>query len=111
MEEGSVKLIPIIAIFACMSAQADSWTGKDKVLHLTGGAALGAAVLAATKSEGYALAAGCGAGVVKEVWDAKRQNHTPSVKDAAVTCVGAYIGIKASGVVLTARGINYSKVF
>lgn len=106
-----MKILALLIAIAPLAASADSWSGKDKALHMTGGAAIGAAVLAATKSEGYALAAGCGAGIAKEVWDSKRQNHTASVKDAAVTCAGTYIGIKASGIVLTARGINYSKAF
>ncbi len=105
-------LIAILAIICGPAFAQDSWTGPDKVKHLAVGAGISAAVMAATKDERLAFAAGCGAGVAKELYDAQHRDvHTPSGKDLVVTCIGAAIGTKTTSLIFTARGIKYRTVF
>ena len=85
------------------AAHADSWTGRDKQMHLAAGAAIAMPVTLATGSTGYGLAAGCGVGVLKEVADTQRAGPTPSVKDAIVTCAGAAIGAQLGGFFIAPR--------
>ena len=91
----------LIALAA--AAHADSWTGRDKQMHLAAGAAIALPVTLATGSTGYGLAAGCGVGVLKEVADTQRAGHTPSVKDTIVTCAGALVGSQLGGLIVVPR--------
>ena len=55
------------AFFLATSTHADEWHGRDKQLHFVGGAAIAAAVTAATKNEWTGFWAGTAAAVIKEV--------------------------------------------
>lgn len=106
------KLGVVVALLACSAAHADEWTGPDKTKHFAGGALIGAAVTAAARDERWGVAAGCAVGAVKEAYDARnREQHTPSFKDFAVTCAGAYLGSKGTGWVLTRTGVMFVKTF
>lgn len=93
------------------SAMEDTWTGPDKVKHTLVGAAIGAAVTAATREPLYGTAAGCVAGAGKELIDARR-----SAKDFIVTCVAAAAGAYGMnwGLRVNERGTiqaTYSRTF
>lgn len=79
------KLLLALLLLVAPLAHADDWTGADKTKHFAVGAAISSTVLVATKNEGVALLAGCGA--------------------------GAYIGGKGTGFVLRANGITYTRNF
>lgn len=70
---------------------AEPWTGADKDKHFLVGGAVSAAV-ASVAGQPWGAAAGCGLGLAKELYDLRAPGHTPSVKDAAVTCLGALAG-------------------
>jgi uncharacterized protein YfiM (DUF2279 family) len=72
----------------------DAWTGPDKTKHLIVGASIGLAAGALSDSWAAGAAAGCAVGVAKEINDMRSPGHTPSYKDAVVTCLGAAIGAK-----------------
>jgi uncharacterized protein YfiM (DUF2279 family) len=96
------------------SAQADDWTGRDKTLHLSVGAAIGASVAAVTdKRTGFLV--GAGVGLAKEVADyrsrARGGEHDPSAKDFIATAAGAALGAYVPGIVLGRRSISYSWSF
>lgn len=91
----------------CTTAAADEWTGRDKELHFAGGAAIAAAVTLATADQNTGFLVGVGVGVAKEVYDATGHG-TPSGKDLIVTILGAYIGSRAAGWVITPRSVSYN---
>ena len=85
----------VLSVALCLSASAanaDGWTGPDKVLHLQAGALIAAPVSAATGSWRTGAAVGCAVGIAKEFNDMRSPGHTPSYRDAVVTCLGAAIG-------------------
>jgi uncharacterized protein YfiM (DUF2279 family) len=99
-----------LAIAATISttAYADSWYGEDKVGHFVMGAGVATAVTVATGNEWYGFAAGTAVGALKEVYDYQhRDKHTPSFKDFAVTAVGALVGAKFGGLMVTPNRITY----
>lgn len=100
-----LKHIIIAALSIPAMAHADDWTGRDKALHFTGGAAISSAMMLATKDERAAVLMGCGVGLAKELVDRNRPNHTASAKDFIVTCAGAYIGTKATSFAMTSTGV------
>lgn len=95
----------LLLLTQCSPVPAEPWTGKDKALHLVAGAALASAGTAITKDPWKGFAIGCTAGVLKEAYDsAHPATHTVSVKDAAVTCVGAALGASGTHWVLQRYG-------
>jgi putative lipoprotein len=82
-----------IALAAALSAQADEWTGPDKVQHAVMGTAIGAVTTAATESKALGFGAGCLAGLAKELSDGRTGGTGFSAKDLTVTCAGALVGI------------------
>ena len=89
-------------------AHADEWTGRDKTLHLLGGAAIGAAVTAATDDPAYGIASGAVIGLAKELYDTQhRATHTPSAKDLIATVAGAAVGSYATHLVIRKDFIGY----
>ena len=98
------KFVMIGALALATSAHADSWTGADKGKHLMAGAAIASLTTVMSQSEMTGFLIGAAAGVGKEVWDGKNA----SAKDLAVTLVGAYIGAKVGGLLITPYSITYS---
>lgn len=66
----------------------DSWTGKDKALHLVAGAAVAGLALSQGATRAQATALGTVVGVLKEAHDTGGRGHV-SAKDAVVTALGA----------------------
>ena len=66
----------------------DSWTGKDKGMHLVAGAAVAGRALSQGATRAQATALGTVAGVLKEVRDSGGRGHV-SARDAVVTALGA----------------------
>jgi uncharacterized protein YfiM (DUF2279 family) len=103
--------LKVAAIVACIGlagglteARADTWTTPDKTKHLVAGAAVGLAVGALSDSWTAGAAAGCAVGVAKEINDMRSPGHTPSYKDAIVTCLGAAVGAKIGVIVAPVPG-------
>jgi uncharacterized protein YfiM (DUF2279 family) len=106
-----MKRIIIAALSALtLTAQADEWTGRDKNIHFVGGALVSATVFAATGHEGYAFGAGVAAGLAKELYDTGGRG-TVSFKDFAVTALGAYVGTKSAGWIISPTRIVYRMSF
>ena len=101
------RTVAVLAIVTAASAQADEWTGKDKQLHLIGGAAIAAAVTAGTGNELHGFLAGTASGLLKEVYDSTGRGQV-SGKDFAVTALGALLGAKATGWAIGPNRITYS---
>jgi uncharacterized protein YfiM (DUF2279 family) len=101
-------IIALTLALAATTAHADEWTGKDKQLHFVGGAAIAAAVTAATRDEWAGFAAGTASGLLKEVYDATGRGQV-SGKDFAVTMLGAYVGAKGTGWVITRNSVVYTR--
>ena len=103
-----VKLAALAAMIGLAGgvteARADEWTGPDKRMHLAAGALIAAPVSAATDSWRAGAAAGCAVGVLKEINDMRSPGHTPSYKDAVVTCVGAAVGAQIGVMVAPIKG-------
>ena len=95
---------------ACFPALADEWTGRDKSLHFAGGAAVAAAVTLATRDRDAGFWAGAASGLLKEVYDSTGRGHV-SGKDFIVTALGAYVGSRAAGWVITPRSVTYTMQF
>ena len=100
----------MLALSACSDAQADSWTGRDKQMHLAAGAAIALPVTLITRDVQHGIVAGCAVGVAKEIADRYRPGHVPSYRDAVVTCAGAAIGAAIGGVIVAPadRGVYIS---
>jgi uncharacterized protein YfiM (DUF2279 family) len=106
-----MKALLFAIAFLPTLATADEWTGRDKTLHFTVGAAIGGAVTIATDRRDYGIAAGVAVGLAKELYDAQhRSTHTPSAKDFAVTALGAVAGAY-TGLVIRHRFIGYQSSF
>jgi uncharacterized protein YfiM (DUF2279 family) len=99
--------ITALVLFTSASVQADEWTGKDKQLHLIGGAAIAAAVTAGTGNELHGFLSGTASGLLKEVYDSTGRGQV-SGKDFAVTALGALLGAKATGWAIGPNRITYS---
>jgi uncharacterized protein YfiM (DUF2279 family) len=95
---------------ACLPAVADEWTGRDKDLHFAGGAAVAAAVTLATRDRDAGFWAGTAVGLAKEVYDSTGRGQV-SGKDFVVTALGAYVGSRAAGWVITPRSVTYTMKF
>lgn len=95
------KLISTLLLsLACMSAQADSWTGPDKKLHLGAGLVISGLVTMHTKDRETGFYAGVVAGAAKELIDATGAGEV-SGKDFAVTVIGAAIGSYLGGLIVS----------
>ena len=108
MNRARITTLLLAAALITTTAQAEPWTGHDKELHFVGGAAIAAAVTAATHDEFKGFLAGAAVGVVKEVVDERRYGGA-SAKDAIVTALGALIGAKFSGWALTPKGFTHTR--
>lgn len=104
-----IKLLAACVMYAmCVGyAFADEWHGKDKQIHLVGGAAVAAAVTAATGNEWHGFLAGTASGLVKEVYDSTGRGQV-SGKDFAVTALGALIGARGTGWALGPNRVTYT---
>lgn len=93
-------LLAALLASLAVNAYADEWTTPDKRAHLAAGVLVSTAVTQYTNSAGTGLVAGCGVGIAGELLDAANAGsiHSKHVsfKDAAVTCLGAYVGAQTS---------------
>lgn len=106
------KIIIAASLIASASAQADEWTGKDKMAHAIAGAAVGSAVTVATSNPHYGCAAALIVGAAKEAYDSQHQKqHTASFKDFAVTALAGCAAAGVTGLVITPRSVTYSVAF
>lgn len=103
--------VAAVVAIVCQPANADEWTGKDKVQHAQAGALIGGIAAAASQSPTVGCLMSAGAGIGKEVWDAHHPGHDPSAKDAIVTTVAGCLSAKAVGVVIGPRFIGFKKEF
>lgn len=95
------KLIATLLLALCATqASADSWTGNDKKLHLGAGLVISGLVTMHTKDRETGFYAGVVAGAAKELIDATGAGE-PSVKDFAVTALGAAIGAYTGGLIVS----------
>ena len=69
----------------------DKWTGRDKTMHIIGGALFGG-VVALLTDEPRAIAAGVLLAVAKEARDAPMPGHQCSAQDAIATLAGVALG-------------------
>ncbi len=92
------------ALTAPKAHAADAWTGPDKTKHLAAGLIIAAPVSMLTDSWRAGAAAGCAVGVAKEINDMRSPGHTPSYKDAVVTCLGAAVGAQLGVIVAPVPG-------
>lgn len=72
-----------------MASQADEWTGRDKTLHFIAGAVVAGSVHELSGSRAFGFAIGSAVAIGKEFYDMRTPGHTPSLKDAIVTVMGA----------------------
>lgn len=70
----------------------DLWRGPDKTKHAIAGAAIGAAVTAATREPLYGALAATGVAIGKELVDRRFPAHTCSFQDFAVTAAAGWAG-------------------
>jgi len=95
------KLISALLLsLACVTAQADSWTGPDKKLHLGAGFVISSLITMHTKDRETGFYAGTIAAAGKELIDATGAGQV-SGKDFAVTVIGAAIGSYLGGLIVT----------
>ena len=103
-----MKRIIFLAAFALSTAaHADQWTGQDKLKHIAAGAAISSEITVVSGSETVGFCEGVGAGARKEFLDAGGTGQA-SFKDFAATALGAYVGAKIGGLVITPKGVSYS---
>lgn len=82
----------LLAILPSLS-HSEPWHGPDKNLHLAAGLGISLSYSLLTDKPRDGFLVGCGVGVAKELYDAMdRANHSPSAKDALITCAGAALG-------------------
>lgn len=82
-------LFSLLATACTAQAQTvDSWTGRDKALHLVAGAAVAGLALSQGATRAQATAAGTVVGILKEAHDAGGRGQV-SARDAVVTALGA----------------------
>lgn len=72
-----------------MVSQADEWTGRDKAIHFIAGAVVAGSAHELTRSRAFGFAIGSAVAIGKELYDMHTPGHTPSLKDAIVTVMGA----------------------
>ena len=91
----------------------DSWTGRDKLQHVAGSAAIAAAVTVVTSSERAGFWTAVAVGAAKEAYDAQhRDRHNPSIKDFGADVAGAYLGSKFGAYIVVRRNsISVTKQF
>lgn len=105
-----MKRTIILALAAAsISCHADEWTGQDKAKHFAVSAAIGAAIKASTDlSDNQALALAMVPGLLKEANDSRQGGSGWSNKDIVWNLAGAYVGIKATGWMLShSRGQTF----
>ena len=109
---GGYALIALLLWAGDARAQ-DSWTGKDKLQHAAGSAAIAAAVTVATSSERAGFWTAVAVGAAKEVYDMNhRDRHTPSWRDLGADVAGAYVGSKfGTYIVVRRNSITVTKQF
>jgi uncharacterized protein YfiM (DUF2279 family) len=100
----------LILALSAFSAQADEWTGADKALHFTLGAAISAGVGVHYRDPMKGFLVGAGVGIAKELLD-KPGGGSMSGKDAAVTILGAAVGAAGAHVIISPRFIGYRTEF
>lgn len=97
----NLKLYAAVVLAAALSSASafegkcttsDLWRGPDKTKHAIAGAAIGAAVTAATAKPLYGALAATGVGLAKELIDRRYPNHTCSFQDFAVTAAAGWAG-------------------
>jgi uncharacterized protein YfiM (DUF2279 family) len=104
-----MKPLIVLILFAASTANADSWTGRDKDLHAIGGAAIGSLTTLTTGSARYGCAAATGIGLAKEIYDSQHKaTHTPSAKDFAVTAIAGCLAAAGTGWMIApaSSGVN-----
>lgn len=89
------------------TAEADEGTRRNEGLHLIAGMVIGSAITAYTESPTKGVVAGVTAGVLKELADHESESHTASIKDVAVTALGAIAGSYVTGLIITPGAISY----
>jgi uncharacterized protein YfiM (DUF2279 family) len=104
--------VALVAVFVVAesianAAEEDSWDGPDKSLHLIAGIAIGSSVTAYTKSPTKGVLVGVTVGVLKEISDRESETHTASIKDAAVTALGAIAGSYVTGLIIVPGAVWY----
>lgn len=105
-----MKRTLIIAAMLAMAtaANADEWTGKDKMQHAIAGAAVGGITTFATDRASWGCAAAVVVGAGKEAYDAMHPDkHTASFKDFAVTAIGGCISAGITGLTITPNKVTY----
>lgn len=83
------RALILAALLFPMASQADEWTGRDKQIHFIAGAVVAGSVHELTGSRALGFAMGSVVAIGKELADARTPGHTPSLKDAIVTVMGA----------------------
>lgn len=112
-----MRVLTLAALIAAGPAVAgsctsrDAWTGYDKTQHLTGGAAIGAAVVAATGSKTQAIVTTVVIAALKEASDKRSPRHTCSLQDFAVTVAGGVAGAYGTSLILGPNYIGFIKRF
>ena len=99
MKKTLITLALLVATSAFAQDRPDNWNSGDKRAHFTSGVIISGAVSAYTKSAGNGFGAGCAAGIGGEFLDAAKfgwKSYHVSYKDAAVECLGAYVGAQTS---------------
>jgi uncharacterized protein YfiM (DUF2279 family) len=101
--------------FAVAAGAADSWTGQDKVKHLSVSAVLGVAAGAVTDNTAAAVALALVPGLLKEAYDSQhRSRHTPSWRDMGANVIGAVLGVgvaRWSGLTISPGWVSWSTRF
>ena len=83
----------------------DKWTGRDKKLHLIGGAMAGSFATVITHDPWKGFYTGAAIGVAKELVDLQdKENSTCSLQDLFATVAGSAIGAYTAGRIL----VNYN---
>lgn len=112
-----MRILTLAALIAAGPALAgpcithDAWTGSDKNKHLIGGAAIGAAVVAATGSKTDAVIATIAIAALKEASDRRSPRHTCSLQDFSVTVAGGIAGAYGASFILGPNYIGFIKQF
>jgi len=94
------KLLTAILLSCSLNANADTWTGPDKTLHLLGGFTVSTLVTMHTKDPWEGFKWGVIAGAVKEGLDAMGAGEV-SGKDFAITVLGSAIGAYTGGLIVS----------
>jgi uncharacterized protein YfiM (DUF2279 family) len=100
METAVRYLLLSLALALPAAAQADEWTGPDKLKHFGAGVVMGVGGTLLWDKE-HAVLYGLTVAVAKEYYDARHTDrHTPSYKDAFWTGAGVLLSANGTEVVL-----------